>query len=26
LYLDSLNIPHEYKKLEGIGHDLEKIL
>jgi len=24
--LDSLNIPHEYKKFEGIGHDLEKIL
>lgn len=26
LYLDSLNIPHEYRKLQGIGHDLEKIL
>lgn len=26
LYLDSLNIPHEYKVFGGIGHDLEKIL
>ena len=26
LYLDSLNIPHEYRKFEGIGHDLGKIL
>ena len=26
LYLDSLNIPHEYKKFEGIDHNLEKIL
>ena len=26
LYLDSLNIPHEYRKFEEIGHDLEKIL
>ena len=26
LYLDSLNIPHEYRKFEGIGHDLDKIL
>jgi enterochelin esterase-like enzyme len=26
LYLDSLNIPHEYRQFEGIGHDLEKIL
>jgi enterochelin esterase-like enzyme len=26
LYLDSLNIPHEYRKFQGIGHDLEKIL
>jgi enterochelin esterase-like enzyme len=25
LYLDSLNIPHEYRIFEGIGHDLEKI-
>jgi len=26
LYLDSLKIPHEYRKFEEIGHDLEKIL
>jgi enterochelin esterase-like enzyme len=26
LYLNSLNIPHEYRKFEEIGHDLEKIL
>lgn len=26
LYLHSLNIPHEYKKFEGIDHNLEKIL
>lgn len=26
LYLDSLNIQHEYKKFEGIDHNLEKIL
>jgi Enterochelin esterase and related enzymes len=26
LYLDSLNIPHEYRKFEKIGHDLEKIV
>ena len=26
LYLDSLNIPHEYKKFEGIEHDLWKII
>ena len=26
LYLDSLNIPHEYRKFEEIEHDLEKIL
>ena len=26
LYLDSLNIPHEYKIFEGIDHNLEKIL
>ncbi|HHU70785.1 MAG TPA: esterase family protein [Clostridiales bacterium] len=26
LYLDSLSILHEYKKYEGIGHDLERIL
>ena len=26
LYLDSLNIPHEYRKYEEIDHDLEKIL
>ncbi|WP_033168042.1 alpha/beta hydrolase-fold protein [Clostridium sp. KNHs205] len=26
LYLDSLNIPHEYRKFEEIDHDLEKIL
>lgn len=26
LYLDSLNIPHEYRKFEGIDHDLKKIL
>ncbi len=26
LYLDSLNIPHEYNKYEAIGHELDKIL
>ncbi|MDD4680978.1 MAG: alpha/beta hydrolase-fold protein [Clostridia bacterium] len=26
LYLDSLNIPHEYRKFEEIEHDLKKIL
>ncbi|HZK26904.1 MAG TPA: alpha/beta hydrolase-fold protein [Thermoclostridium sp.] len=26
LYLDSLNISHEYRKFEEIGHDLDKIL
>lgn len=26
LYLNSLNIPHEYRIFEKIGHDLEKIL
>jgi len=26
LYLDSLNIPHEYRLYEEIGHDLGKIL
>lgn len=26
LYLDSLNIPHEYKRYQEIGHDLVKIL
>lgn len=26
LYLNSLNIPHEYRKFEKIDHDLEKIL
>jgi len=26
LYLDSLDIPHEYKIFEGIGHELDKIL
>ncbi len=26
LYLDSLSIPHNYRKFEKIGHDLEKIL
>jgi enterochelin esterase-like enzyme len=26
LYMDSLNIPHEYRKFEGIGHDLGKIV
>jgi hypothetical protein len=26
LYLESLNIPHEYKIFAEIGHDLEKIL
>lgn len=26
LYMDSLDIPHEYLKYEGIGHELEKIL
>jgi len=26
LYLNSLDIPHEYKKFKGIGHDLEQIL
>ena len=26
LYLDSLSIPHEYKKYDGVAHELEKIL
>lgn len=26
LYLNSLNIPHAYRKFEAVGHDLEKIL
>jgi len=26
LYLDSLNIPHEYRKFEGIAHELDKII
>ncbi|MFM9329920.1 alpha/beta hydrolase [Paenibacillus mesotrionivorans] len=26
LYMDSLNIPHEYRKFEEIGHDLGKIV
>jgi len=26
MYLDSLNIPHEYKRFKGIGHELNKIL
>ena len=26
LYLDSLNIAHEYRKFEGIAHELDKIL
>ncbi len=26
LYLDSLNIPHEYVVFEGIGHEMDKIL
>lgn len=26
LYLDSLSIPHEYRKFEGIGHELDKIV
>lgn len=26
LYLESLNIPHEYRVYEGVGHELEKIL
>lgn len=26
LYLDSLSIPHEYRKFEGIDHDLRKIV
>jgi enterochelin esterase-like enzyme len=26
LYLDSLDIPHEYRKFEGADHDLQKIL
>ncbi len=26
LYLNSLNIPHEYKKFIGAEHDLDKIL
>ena len=26
LYLNSLNIPHEYKKFIGVQHDLDKIL
>lgn len=26
LYLESLNIQHEYRKFEGIDHTLEKIL
>lgn len=26
LYLDSLNIPHEYRKFAGVGHELDKII
>lgn len=26
LYLNSLSIPHEYRKFEGIGHELDKII
>lgn len=26
LYLDSLDIPHEYKVVDGIGHELDKIV
>lgn len=26
LYLDSLHIPHDYKKFEGIDHDLGRII
>jgi len=26
MYLDSLNIPHEYKSYKGIGHELDKIV
>lgn len=26
LYMESLNIPHTYRKFEGIDHDLEGIL
>ncbi|MCK5129951.1 MAG: hypothetical protein KAQ68_08870 [Clostridiales bacterium] len=26
LYLDSLNIPHEYKKFDGVAHELDLIL
>ena len=26
LYLESLEVPHEYRKFEGVGHELEKIL
>jgi len=26
MYLDSLNIPHEYKRYEGVAHELENIL
>lgn len=26
LYLNSINIPHEYKKFDGVEHDLDKIL
>ncbi len=26
LYLNSINIPHEYEKIIGVGHDLDKIL
>lgn len=26
LYLESLNIPHEYRIFEGIGHELDKII
>ena len=25
LYLDSLNIPHKYRKIYGVGHELDKI-
>lgn len=26
LYLNSLNIPHEYKKFDGVAHELDKII
>ena len=26
LYLDSLNIPHEHRKFDGVAHKLNKII